>query len=664
VWIHREILGTLEMATNFHRVKLTMCLSSSLPSDWILLDIERCLLTDRIRELAIVTGGEEIRLNHDRLIEAIDHLEQARVIVGHNLRRHDIPHLYRLAGRQRPEGLEERLCDTLELSNLFLVGQATHSLNKLYRKEIGLSDPVEDARESYEVYQRCQANNSLPILVRYWATRLLPDRYLTSDHHGWGLIEPYDIAMNSSKWETLRLRHPWLNTRGLQEYLEGLGRSSDNLGAIVFLHWLYRINDPAACRPKWLELELPTFREAEEHAMSLLISEPELTSELQYFFGDNYNFREGQLEIIRAMLDPSRVPLGILPTGGGKSITFQLSALILSRRYRGLSIIVSPLQALMEDQVISLQLKLEEQGLRDYVSRVAYLTGSQTLTEQRNVIDGIHRGQIDILYLSPERLRQPTIQRLLQRRSPYLWVLDEAHTLSQWGHDFRPDFLRIIQAIQETNPNNRTPRLGFVTATATHQVIEDLQNQIHTLHPTWDLQRVPNGELFQWRPEIQTHIENLEKPQSFSPRNLTEVQDTARFQRVLEILAECRRNERLGASENSIGSVAIIYTPTRKMAEMYAQALQNNNYRANAFHSRVRSSDKKEILQKFKQGELEVVVATNAFGMGIDRAGILTVIHVAPPATPEAYVQEIGRLARNEGEQGHAYLFLDEVADF
>ncbi len=657
-----------------------------LPCKWLLLDIELLLDKTTIRELALVSIGKESRIVYpdiDKLKWVIGEIEQAQVIVGHNIRRHDLPELYRLAQRQLPQKLDEKVCDTLELSSLFFVNKPTHKLTKFYREEKGLSDPVEDSWESYEVYQQCKAittdiNNDLPFLVRHWATYLLPNSYLClskknlqNNKTNWGLIHPYFSPIDLTEWEKLKSNNPWLDIYGLQNYLEALkksGKKIENLGAVVFLNWLHQINQSSACRPTWLELEFLTFREAEQQASSS-ITPGVLNSELKYVFGKNYEFREGQLEIIQSLLAKEVVPLGILPTGGGKSLTFQLPALILSRRYRGLSVIVSPLQALMEDQVTSLKMKLEEQGHNNYAERVEFLAGSQTLFEQKKIIEAIYEGKIDILYLSPERLRQPTIQTLLKCRLPCLWVLDEAHTLSQWGHDFRPDFLRIAKTINDVNKDKKTIQLGFVTATATLKVIEDLEKAVHDLDNFVNLQRIPvNGEIFKWRPELTTHIEKIDKPKSFSPKSTSEVQDTKRFRRTTEILNEHRNQEQLalGISEKTLEKVAIIYVPTRKMAEIYAKALTEaeENFKAKAFHSRVNSVEKKEVLKDFKNGNLEVIVATNAFGMGIDRERILTVIHVAPPATPEAYLQEIGRLARNAGEKGNAYLFLDEAEDF
>ena len=646
-----------------------------LPAGWVLIDIE--LLRDRtsIRELAFVdnTGGEKSK-NPDRarLNEILERVEQAEVIVGHNVRLHDLPELYRLAARpfardlperQFPRELDSKICDTLELSTLFLVGKPTHKLSKQYKEEHELSDPLEDAWESYRVYQQIANLEPLPKLVRHWACRLLPK--------GYPLITKTTTSLEQKEWEQLKRQHPLLEIQSLRQYLKNLQQRApnnlNNLGAVVFLNWLYQLSQRQSRRPAWIERQthFSTFHEAEKCALPHLNTES-LTQELQYFFGPDYQFREGQLEIIQGLLQGEFIPLGLLPTGGGKSLTFQLPALIFSRYYRGLSVIISPLQALMQDQVQNLRNNVPE-----YAERVDLLSGMQTLNAQKRILEAVWQGEIDILYLSPERLRQPTIQRILKHRLPHLWVLDEAHTLSQWGHDFRPDFFRLARVIQELYQGQHSPRWGFVTATATHKVIKDLTERFEqpaavpedsdAKHSHSDgrpdgrrLRQLPaNGETFRWRPEIKTHIEIVERPQS-----LDEIATSARFKKVVEYLNHL---ERRGA-----GKVAIVYVPTRRMAERYAKELQAHPYqfRAAAFHSRISSSDKQAIIQRFKEGSLEVVVATNAFGMGIDRAGILTVIHVAPSATPEAYLQEIGRAARNPGEQGVTYLFLDEEKDF
>ncbi len=614
--------------------------SSSLSPGFVLLDIERALDENqkwKITEIALVYSDEkehDPQLTHTDLRQVLEHIEQAQVIVGHNIRGHDIPSLYTASKRKQPAELSAKICDTLELSSLFFVGQPQHKLNKFYRQELGLNNPIEDAWESYAIYKTIFDNRpELPLLVRYWAWQLLPPGY------------PRDLiyeaeSLEKTEWD--RLKYTKLNSVALENYLQGLSRHIKNLGAIVFLNWLYQLNESRVRRPVWLESEFPTFSAAENQAFSIPVDEENLLNELQYFFGYT-KFREHQLEITQAILKGKTVPLGILPTGGGKSIIFQLPALIYSCYHRGLSIIISPLQALMTDQVQNLKQKLEEQKLPEYAERVEMLAGTQTLIEQRHVIDSLWHGEIDILYLSPERLRQPTIQRILKHRLPNIWILDEAHTLSQWGHDFRPDFLRIANGLNKFyHGSNKSASFGLLTATATIKVEQDIEQAVKQLGSlvNGSFQRLPIGEKsFQWREEITSHVEIIEKHES-----INEIPNSQRFKKTKEYL---EKGKGLG--------VAIVYVPTRKMAEKYAHTLNNSNFIAKPFHAQI--MDKQQVIADFKAGNLDVVVATNAFGMGIDRERIHTVIHVAPPATPEAYVQEIGRLARKEGEKGSAYLF-------
>jgi len=626
---------------------------SDIPTGWLLLDIERIQKNSeewRISEVALITPFNQYHYKalRDSVINKIFcRLRDAKVVVGHNIRRHDIPALYQGTEKKAIPSLDIRICDTLELSALFLVGKQTHKLSKLYRQELGFSDPLEDAWESFELYQKIEISaKNLPSLVCYWAWQLLPDGYPLR-------LIPEDIGVND--WSDLEKRFIHADIKALQKYVEDIPKKPNinNLGIIIFLNWLYHIEEPLAHRPKWVEETFPQFREAEAITFPILSQEffleVSLEKELKYFFGDNYYFRDNQLELIKVFLSKEVTPLGILPTGGGKSLTFQFPALILSKYQRGLSIIISPLQALMMDQVQNLQEQLKVHN-PSYVDRVALLSGTQSLSEQKEVIDNLWQGKIDILYLSPERLRQPTIQRVLKHRLPVLWVLDEAHTLSQWGHDFRPDFMRIAGIIKQIYQDKMHEcRWGFVTATATDKVITDLKGKLEKINAEHQgeklfagrLEILPrNKEYFQWRKEIKTYVENIS--------------DKDRENRCISILVK--------EHEQHPNGVAIVYVRTRKETHKYLKLINDNqstNLRADAFHSRIKSAQKQEILQKFKDKQLDVVVATNAFGMGIDREGIHTVIHLAPPATPESYLQEVGRLARKQGEKGKAYLFQD-----
>ncbi|MBZ9753496.1 UvrD-helicase domain-containing protein [Deinococcus sp. HMF7604] len=571
---------------------------------------------------ALVGGGTQVLFEREKLPDIVHVLRNVPLVVGHNIRRFDLPRLGELVGE--PLKLEEdRLIDTLELAALVWPGRPSQALEKLYRDTQVANDPVADCLEAIRVLDDARTDAAvLPPLVKHWAQRLLPDGGLRRV-----------IPAGTEDWAPLRDRLGEPAAEALRVHLSALPEAQiSNLGALVFLHWCLQRDDPSHRRPIWVELTFPSFLAAEAALGPINTSREALTAELQAIYGPEYGFRAGQFEIVQALLAGDCVPLGLLPTGGGKSLTFQFPGLLLSRLRRALTVVVCPLTALMEDQVLNLRVQLP-----GWAERVAYLTGNQSPDEQRAVLDGVWEGRIDVLYVSPERLRNPGMQRLLRHRRPALWVLDEAHTFSQWGMDFRPDFLRIARAIREIHEGGPAPLLGLVTATATTRVSDDLEKKlVAALGDVLNrpMRRVPDDVDFQWRGEISTEVVRL----PFSQRL------AAIRQRLLE-----RRGQ----------GVAIVYVQSRKLAELYAEDL-GEHLRAAAFHGGLPPRRKGQTLEAFKAGDLDVVVATNAFGMGIDRAGIHTVLHAGPPSTPEAYLQEIGRVARKPGETGHAVLFWEE----
>lgn len=575
---------------------------------------------------------------------------QGGTLVGHNIRAFDLPHLWQLSRQQPqaevsaqahaswPELYGGAVLDTLELSTLLWPGRPKHALEKLYRQQAAASDPVADAHETlerlHEAQQFLREQPPRPALLYWWSRLLAPgalrDMLLAGAAVPGVMQAAADLVGPESSLAADSAQRLWA-------YLEGLApQAKDNFGALVALGWLLGRHRASHRRPAWAEQQWPTFGAAEAAALGEAdLSQEALERELHAIYGPDWHFREGQLELIQNLLGAQKLPLGLLPTGGGKSLTFQFPALWLSRRTRGLTVVMSPLVALMEDQVLSMQEQLPE-----YAERVAYLSGTQAPDVQREVLAGLWEGRIDLVYLSPERLRNSGVQRLLRHRRPALWVLDEAHTLSQWGIDFRPDFLRIAPLIAHIHAGGPSPLLGLVTATATARVLADLEEYL--LMPLGKvlgerpLLRLPSVQPSPWRSAIQTQI--IQMP----------------------------RDERLGAARAELlthagqGRVSIVYVRSRKLAQEYALSLgAGGGLRAAAFHAGLAATDKRDILRQFKEGLLDVVVATSAFGMGIDRAGIHTVIHMSPPNTAESYLQEIGRVARKPGETGRALMYWD-----
>jgi ATP-dependent DNA helicase RecQ len=312
---------------------------------------------------------------------------------------------------------------------------------------------------------------------------------------------------------------------------------------------------------------------------------------LEAYFGYS-QFRPGQEEIVLSVLS-GKSTLGLLPTGGGKSVCYQVPGLMLE----GLVVVIGPLVSLMDDQV---------QGLLARGIPAGALHAGQTYAQSRQVLRSALMGEIKFLFLSPERLQSDQLQEDLEKAGVGLWVVDEAHCLSQWGHDFRPSFLKI----GEVTSRIAAPVLAL-TATATPRVIQDISRQ---LTPGGDMNIIHAG---------------------FSRTNLAfEVVRTGRIDlALLGMLVE--------------GEGGLVYAYSRRQVENTARFLQGKGIKAGHYHAGLDPLIRKEQQAAWLRGDLDVMVATNAFGMGIDRPDVRKVIHIYLPPSPEAYVQEAGRAGRD-----------------
>ncbi|MGE5125224.1 MAG: RecQ family ATP-dependent DNA helicase [Betaproteobacteria bacterium] len=318
-------------------------------------------------------------------------------------------------------------------------------------------------------------------------------------------------------------------------------------------------------------------------------------------------FRPGQREAIETLLEKGRLLL-VAPTGGGKSLTYQLPASLLP----GTTLVISPLVSLMQDQVQA----LEARGVP-----ATFLAATLSADEMRERLARLHAGAFRLAYVAPERLAYPGFRGLARELSAPLVAVDEAHCISEWGHDFRPDYLQIGALIEELRP----ARVLACTATATPVVRDEI------------LARLGLG------PDTPQLLRGFARP------NLALRARFVSSERERERLADAQLAEALGAPAAARGA-AIVYAPTRRSTEEEARRLAAAGWRARAYHAGLGGAERTGVQRAFSSGDLDVVVATNAFGMGIDRADVRAVIHLAPPGSIEAYYQEVGRAGRDGAE--------------
>ncbi len=316
-------------------------------------------------------------------------------------------------------------------------------------------------------------------------------------------------------------------------------------------------------------------------------------------------FRAGQKEIVESILAGKDV-VALMPTGGGKSLCFQLPAILSG----GISIVISPLIALMQDQV---------DGLVARGISATFINSSLSFEEIEQRLFDIKQGKTKIVYVAPERFANHQFQKLFSQLEVFLLAVDEAHCVSQWGHDFRPDYLNVKEYIGLLS---KRPIVAAFTATATPEVKDDIIERLALQNPAVFVRGFD-------RPNLKFFVrENLKKKQ--------------------------RASEALRIAKSIKGS-GIIYAITRKETEELVKFFKAQGIQAAAYHAGMPGEKRAKIQNDFMENKFKVIVATIAFGMGVDKADIRFVIHVGMPSSPEGYYQEAGRAGR-DGEQAFCIL--------
>jgi ATP-dependent DNA helicase RecQ len=568
-------------------------------------------------------------------------------LVGHNVLRHDLPHL--VAGRTRLAGLGAAAVDTLWLNPLAFPRNPYHHLVKHHqdgRLQVGhINDPVQDARLALEVLA--------DQVAAFEALHQDSPDTLAAWHH---LVTRTEAAEGfDALFRTLRGPPPGEEAAhaALRRLLEGhacthrleqtLGRLSDprNGWPMAYaLAWI-SVAGGQSVMPPWVRLQFPQAALIVRHLRDTACGDPacgwcseksDPRKALDRWFGFPA-FRpepvddEGRplQERIVAEAMAGRSILGILPTGTGKSVCYQIPALSRFDKSGALTVVISPLVALMADQV---------QGMaRAGISSAVTVNGMLSLPERHDALERVRMGDAAMLLISPEQLRSPSVRGVLQQREVGLWVLDEAHCLSKWGHDFRPDYRYVSRFIKEFS-GDAVPPVLCLTATAKPEVVKDIRDHF--------LSRVGTELMLLDGGAVRTNL-------SFA------VLPTQKATKLSDILNAIDAHLPVAGA-----SGAVVYCATRSATEKVAEFLKAQGLAADFFHAGLTAERKREVQEAFRTGALRVIAATNAFGMGIDKPDIRLVVHGDIPGSLENYLQEAGRAGRDRAPAACVLLFAPD----
>lgn len=593
--------------------------------------------------------------NPRKALQQLDDLAMgADVVLGHNVLAHDLPILH----AHEPDMVLHALpvIDTLRLSPLAFPQNPYHRLVKDYKLiRDSLNSPLSDCRSTWSLFQdQAQAFSQLhaknPLELRCYQA-LLASRPLCPLNHFFssltGLppvgISELGVWMPQLLQETdasLQRDLKVCRTRLMQLLEEDVRHEALRWPLAYVLAWL-RVSGGNSVMAPWVRHQFPDAARLISELRDMPCTDEACQycrvthdphRELKRYFVDYDDFRYEkpgeslQRNIVLAGMQSKHV-LAILATGGGKSVCYQLPALNRFHRNGSLSIIISPLQSLMKDQVDGL--------LAKNVQCVAALNGLLTMPERADVLEKVQMGDIGILLVSPEQFRNKAFRRAISQRQVGAWVFDEAHCLSKWGSDFRPDYLYVSRFIREYTGAQPLAPIGCFTATAKLDVLADIRGHFSkNLGVTFA--EFPGGH----------ERKNL----NFDVMPCLRAEKWARTDSVLSAYLKKRVAGSPIADDDTRAGGAVVFVASRKGAEELSDFLIGARWLCQHFHAGLTPSIKTGIQNDFKSGALQVIVATNAFGMGVDKSDIRVVIHADIPGSLENYLQEAGRAGRDQAD--------------
>lgn len=559
-------------------------------------------------------------------------------LCGHNIIQHDLKFLQESLGYGEHGFLADgqNIIDTLYWSALLFPQRPYHALvkdDKLSTDE--LNNPLNDAKKAKDLfYDEVEAFRALPRTLRFIYYSLLKEQSQFSAFFRYLDYEAEAVSASA------KIRDFFQDKFCSSADIEGMAQQHPV--ALAYCLALIYAQDEYSVTPRWILMKYP---EADTF-MHRLCGTPcnmgcsycneklDAHKGLKRFFGyDTYRDFDGvplQEQAVKAAINNKSL-LAVFPTGGGKSITFQVPALMAGKNTKGLTVVISPLQSLMKDQVDNLE--------RGSITDAVTINGLLDPIERAEAIRRVENGEAAMLYISPESLRSKTIERLLLGRKIVRFVIDEAHCFSAWGQDFRVDYLYIAEFIRSLcrrkmnlsgkNMEHTIPVSCF-TATAKPNVVEDIR------------------AYFKDNLDLDLELYTASSARKNLSYKVINKEETEKYDAIRDLL-ECEK------------CPTIIYVSRTKRATELAERLSQDGYPARAYHGKMDKKEKSENQDAFIRGEANIMVATSAFGMGVDKKDVGLVIHYDISDSLENYVQEAGRAGRDESISAKCFvLFNDE----
>lgn len=593
-------------------------------SRYAFVDVEVGLKDKRIHDIGILRWDGAKYHSADKRA-AISFLEDVDFVCGHNVIHHDMKYLL------GDEVQRWQLVDTLYVSPLLFPERPYHHLlkdDKLMNEQ--MNNPVNDCEKACDLLMDEIAKwKALPVAQRFIYATLLHD---VTEFAGF-------LAMVDAETcdETTLLEH-------IRTAYEGRICRHADLAAIIeqqpvelaFALALISTTERNSITPPWVLHNYPNVENVVHRLRHTRCVEGcdycrtylDAHYNLKYFFGyDQFRTYEGeplQENAVKAAVD-SKSLLAIFPTGGGKSLTFQLPALMEARSVHGITVVISPLQSLMKDQVDN----LAERGITDAVT----INGLLDPISRSLAIERVQNGDASLLYIAPEMLRSKTIEKILMARHVVRFVVDEAHCFSSWGQDFRVDYLYIGKFISEYQKRKQLQRpipVSCFTATAKQKVVQDICDYFkQTLN--LDLQLFASSAS---RTNLRYSVIHAET-------------DEDKYMKLRSLIAES-------------DCPTIVYVSRTKRTKILAEKLTRDGYKALPFNGRMDSDEKIANQEAFMNDNVRIIVATSAFGMGVDKSDVGLVVHYDISDSLENYVQEAGRAGRNPHLQAKCFVLYND----